>query len=121
MTPGEEKETWQYKAIFATGGSRTILGSILLYIIASPKRPLPSIDSTCSVDGEGRAFCAMTNRHGIRSVSCIGSITDIRDDFRRLADYLKLDDGERTELFDELRKWVAVDLRADHNELATKH
>jgi hypothetical protein len=51
----------------------------------------------------------------------LGSIVDIRDDFRRLADFLKLDDGERVELFDELRKWVAIDMRADHDELATKH
>jgi hypothetical protein len=35
--------------------------------------------------------------------------------FRRLADRLKLNDADRTELFDALKKWVVADMRLDPN------
>jgi hypothetical protein len=121
LTPAQEQNSWPYKAVLATKGNQTIIGTIVLFLIARRPKNGPRVESTCTVDEAGLAWTFLTNRHGNYGLVCLGSIVDIRDDFRRLADFLKLDDGERVELFDELRKWVAIDMRADHDELATKH
>lgn len=117
LTPREEQNTWQYKAVVATKGNQTLVGCILLALIDRQPRNGPRVETTATVDEKGFTFCGFTRRNGVQGVVCIGTIQDIRDEFRRLADHLKLDDVERIELFDELKKWVAVDLRADHNEL----
>ena len=45
----------------------------------------------------------------------IGSITALRDEFRRLADHCKLSDKDREALFMELKKWCGRDERAINN------
>lgn len=117
LTPRQEQNSWPYKAILALRGNQTIAGCILLSIIGQmPKHP-PRIYTSATVDENGFTWVNMQNRDYVSGTACIGLITDIRDEFRRLADHLKLDDGERIELFEELRKWVAIDLRADHDEM----
>lgn len=123
FTPAQEQAAWQYKAIVATRGNQTLLGAILLAIIGKQAKHPPQIVGTATVDAEGLCWTNLRKAHGAevaQGTVCVGRIQDIRDDFRRLADFLKLDDHERRELFEELRKWVAVDLRADHAEL-TRH
>lgn len=120
-TPSAETASWQYKAIVATRGNQTLLGAIFLQIIGKAAKHPPQIIGTASVDEEGLCWTVLRKQHGVEvaeGVVCLGYMADIRDDFRRLADHLKLDDAERIELFEELRKWVAVDLRADHAEMA---
>lgn len=39
--------------------------------------------------------------------------TELRDDFRRLADHLKLDDADRASMFAAVRRWVVCDFRID--------
>lgn len=120
-TPTDEQATWQYKAIVATRGNQTMLGAIFLQIIGKQAKHPPQIVGTASVDEEGLCWTILRKQHGLEvaeGIVCLGLIADIRDDFRRLADHLKLDDTERVELFTELRKWVSVDLRADHAEMA---
>lgn len=117
LTPHQEQNSWPYKAVLALRGNQSIAGCIMLSIIGkTPKNP-PYIDTTATVDETGHTWVGMRRVNGDYGMACIGLITDIRDEFRRLADHLKLDDGERIEMFDELRKWVGIDLRADHDEL----
>lgn len=122
LTPVQEQNSWPFKAVLATRGNQTLLGCIVLQLICrQPKNP-PRVESLASVDEQGLTWAYVTSRSGARRLTCLGSITDIRDDFRRLADHLKLDDGERVEMFDELRKWVSIDRRANHDELnSTRH
>lgn len=127
LTPHQEQNSWPYKAVLALRGNQTIAGCILLSVIGKqPKNP-PYIDTTATVDEQGMVWVGMRRKPrffgliGDYGLVCIGSIIDVRDEFRRLADHLKLDDAERIELFDELRKWVAVDLRADHDEMKRQH
>jgi len=120
-TPSDEQASWQYKAIVATRGNQTLLGAIFLQVIGKQAKHPPQIIGTASVDEEGLCWTLLRKQHGLEvaeGVVCLGLISDIRDEFRRLADHLKLADDERIELFQELRKWVAVDLRADHAEMA---
>lgn len=117
LTPHQEQNSWPYKAVLVLRGNQTIAGCILLSIIGRQPKNAPYIDTTATVDENGLTWVGMRRIDGEYGLCCIGSVIDIRDEFRRLADHLKLDDGERVELFDELRKWVAIDLRADHGEL----
>lgn len=120
-TPTDEQASWQYKAVVATRGNQTLLGAIFLQIIGKSAPNPPQIVGTASIDEEGLCWTILRKQHGLEvaeGVVCLGLMADIRDDFRRLADHLKLADNERVELFQELRKWVAVDLRADHAEMA---
>lgn len=119
-TPSDEQASWQYKAIVATRGNQTMLGAIFLQIIGKSAKHPPQIIGTASVDEEGLCWTLLRKAHGgeiAEGVVCLGELSAIVDEFRRLADHLKLDDAERIELFEELRKWVAVDLRADHAEM----
>lgn len=120
-TPSAETASWQYKAIVATRGNQTMLGCIFLQLIGKSSKHPPQIVGTASVDEEGLCWTVLRKQHGLEiaeGVVCLGLISEIRDEFRRLADHLKLDDAERTELFVELRNWVSVDLRANHAEMA---
>lgn len=117
LTPVQEQNSWPFKAVLATRGNQTLLGCIVLNLICRPPKSPPMVDSLATVDKEGLCWAFVVNRRGRRTLTCLGQIGDIRDEFRRLADHLKLDDGERVELFDELRKWVAIDQRADHDEM----
>jgi hypothetical protein len=123
LSPAQEQGTWQFKAVIACRGNQTLLGTILLQIIGRNAKNPPQITTTASVDEKGLVWAGIRTRSGREGLSVLGTIQDIRDEFRRLADHLKLDDGERIEMFEELRKWVAVDMRADHGELArtTRH
>lgn len=122
LTRSQEQSTWQYKALVALKDDA--LGrDILLALVAYPWKPKHDgrrrIVTTCTVDKDGLAWCGVARcLNGPQKIVCLGQITDIRDEFRRLADHLKLDDAERLELFNELRMWVAVDMRADHEEMA---
>lgn len=118
LSPVQEQNSWPFKAVLATRGNQTLLGCIVLNLICRPPKSPPMVDSLATVDADGLCWAFVVNRRGVRTLTCLGQITDIRDEFRRLADHLKLDDGERVELFDELRKWVAIDMRADHGEMS---
>lgn len=113
MTPREEQSTWQYKAVVATKGNQTLIGTICIYLAGKYAKSGRTILEAANVDEEGLTWAIMRNQRGEIGMVCLGFITDIRDDFRRLADFLKLDDAERIELFTELRKFIAVDLRSD--------
>lgn len=117
LTPVQEQNSWPFKAVVATRGNQTLLGCIVLQLIARPPKNPPAITSLATVDRDGLLWAFVTPRFGYRRLTCLGLLQDVLDEFRRLADHLKLDDGERVELFDELRKWVAIDMRADHDEL----
>jgi hypothetical protein len=117
LSPVQEQNSWPFKAVLATRGQQTLLGCIVLNLICrQPKNP-PMVASLATVDEKGLCWAYVVSRSGEKRLTCLGLITDIRDEFRRLADHLKLDDGERVELFDELRKWVSIDMRADHDEM----
>jgi hypothetical protein len=77
---------------------------------------LPQLTGYATIAGSGRVICDIIDRNRVR---CSGeviyeSVEELRDDFRRLADKLKLNDAERKEMSQLLSKWVSSDLRYDH-------
>lgn len=117
LSPVQEQNSWPFKAVVATRGNQTMLGCIVLQLIARPPKNPPAVTSLATVDEDGLLWAFVTPRSGGRRLTCLGQLADILDEFRRLADHLKLDDGERVELFDELRKWVAIDMRAQRDAI----
>ena len=104
---------WHAMAIIAEKGNQSKLGCIIIAMLGYMPKHAPRLrglavilpDGTLTADmdlGNGRGFLATP----------LGPVAEIRDDLRRLADRLKLEDAERVDLFDQFRKWVVRDLRA---------
>lgn len=122
LTPAQEQESWPFKALVALKDDPIARDIMVCLIGRTPKDGKRRITSTATVDKAGLVWCNVS--YGLNAPAktvCLGEITDIRDEFRRLADHLKLEDAERLELFNELRMWVSYDMRADHDELKTTH
>lgn len=78
---------------------------------------LPCLISAGRVAKSGAIVADMIDREGGKHTRCpiYPSETVLRDEFRRLADKLKLDDADRTELFKCVQRWVVADMRLDPN------
>lgn len=123
-------ETWQARALVHT--QRQHIGAVLLSVLAhnyDDAMPVllrvafpgfqsikpPFLCSAAKVAKSGHIVAGVINTDGsitkqraiYRSEGCL------RDDFRRLADRLKLSDRERNEMFGCVRRWVVADTRLD--------
>lgn len=77
----------------------------------------PFLSTAGKVQKNGAVTADMVERNGaIRKDAVLyRNETELRDDFRRLADELKLSDDERKGLFAAVQKWVVCDFRIDPN------
>lgn len=108
---------WKGKAIVATRGNQSRLGCMVICMLGYlPKNP-PRMRGliVITVDGRTLVDCELNNGAGYLATD-IGHIDEVRDNFRRLADHLKLEDKDRIAMFDELRKWIKVDMRASSDQ-----
>lgn len=67
------------------------------------------------IDKDGQAWLTFVHQRPegfVAERECLGPIEEVNDNFRRLADALKLDDPDRIAMFDALRAWFAKDDRA---------
>ena len=87
----------------------------LLAAIGSAAVRAPFICSAAKIDKRGRVCADVVTKDEEHWKMQPLYETEIafRDAMRRLADRLRLDDDERTELFDLARKWVVADTRLD--------
>lgn len=111
----EHLDRWQHRAVRETGGNQTLLGCFVLAILGwQHGRKPPRFGKIARIDEAGVAWSNMQNASGqVFTNHCLGPLQDINDNFRGLADHLKLNDTERREMFAELRKWFAIDERAN--------
>lgn len=108
-------EHWKTRAVRETGGNKTMMGCFVLAILGLQHglRP-PRFGRVAVIDKDGMVFSNMQNKDGkIFRNHCLGPVQDIIDSFRGLADHLKLNDKERQQMMDELKKWFAHDARAN--------
>lgn len=108
-----ERQTWQYRAVQATRGNQTMLGTIVLAVIGRNAKHPPWFEPGAEIADDGILLANFVDRglrdHGLVPVARLSQVVD---EFRRLADHIKLTDDERKSMFDALRKWIAKDHRA---------
>ena len=127
------RATWQVRMLIATTGiDRAVVMSVLAhnydeqmpyvltvafswYVGPRTEIPLPSLTSAARIDKAGRIVADMVDRQGRKRKDQVifASEIKLRDSFRRLADHLKLSDGDRIEMFHAVQRWVVADRRLD--------
>ena len=121
------RETWQAKSLAAAEGKT---GAVLLSVLAhnfeerlmficraigfSSFLPAPFLTSAATVEKNGAVVAKVMGRDGVeRKRVLYASETQLRNDFRKLADRLKLADADRIQLFAAVKNWVVADRRLD--------
>lgn len=124
--------SWQVRALReAQGQTITALESVLAHTYEHvlltmiqaafpfrerPTEPtLPCIASNVKVDKTGAIVGdVIDKRHRVtKDVVIYRSEVEMQNDFRRLADRLKLSDADRVEMFKCVQRWVVADRRLD--------
>lgn len=105
-----ERASWQYKAIQATAGNQTRLGTILLAAIGRSAKHPPWFGNSAVITSDSFVMCDFTDkRYTQHSGAFVCSVTELRDNFRGLADHLKLGDKDREAMFAKVREWISHD------------
>jgi hypothetical protein len=123
------RASWQARALAeAKGQTGMVLLSVLSHsyddalVVLLPivfpgfvEPSLPVLASCGKIDRTGAVVADVIRRdHTVaRDTVVYRSDTDLQNDFRRLADRLKLSDDDRTELFKCVQRWLVADRRLD--------
>ena len=123
------RDTWQGRTLAAaTGKTAAVLLSVLAHNYDDALLPLlqvvfpgftsitaPFFCTAGKVAKSGHIVANMVTRTGRikKDFPVYRDITEMQNDFRRLADGLKLNDADRTELFGAVKRWVVADRRLD--------
>lgn len=126
--------TWQVRALVeAKGQTGMVLLSVLAHtydsavatmmMVAFPwyegpqtEMPLPMLLSAGRIDKTGAIVADVQTSSGKKTDAVVyPSEMAMRDDFRSLADRLKLNDADRIEMFKCAQRWVVADRRLDPN------
>jgi hypothetical protein len=116
LTPSQEHDTWQFRAIAATRGPQTQLGAILIAMIRprDASKPGPWFGASAIITSDGYIQSDFMDRHGqFHTGALVGSVRDLIGNLRGLADHLKFSDEERTAMFTEARRWISMDYRPE--------
>lgn len=125
--PAEQiRSMWQSRALAAaTGKLRAVVLVVLTkeYAAAMPillrvtfpgfsDITRPFLSGYATIVQSGRLVCDMTGKDGVqRRTSIYRTKDEFVSDMRKLADELKLNDKDRTEMFTVLGRWVVADMR----------
>lgn len=123
------RATWQARTLAAAQGpTHSVLLSVLghnyddqLLVLLQAVYPgftsitAPFLCSAGRVMKNGAVVADVVRANGLieKKVVLYRSEIALRDDFRRLADRLKLNDQDREQLFIAVQKWVVADYRLD--------
>lgn len=105
---------WKYRAIDVTHGNQTRIGCLVLAVIGKrPKNPPMFSTQGCIITKSGLVVTHFQTKDGTTYRNhAVCTVEDLNENFRGLADALKLPDAQRNEMFDALRKWIIRDERA---------
>jgi hypothetical protein len=125
----ELRDMWQARALAeARGRTAAVLLSVLAHnydeVMPTLLRVVfpgfssitaPFLTSAGRVSKTGAIVADVVDRHGkiTKRSPLYPSEFALRDDFRRLADRLKLSDADRMEMFEAIKRWVVCDYRLD--------
>lgn len=123
------RDCWQGRCLSAAKGkTAAVLLSVLAHNYDDAMLPLlqavfpgftslaaPFFSTAGKVAKGGQIVADMVTKTGkvSKDFQIYRNEIDLRDDFRRLADHLKLNDTERAELFGAVKRWVVADRRLD--------
>lgn len=111
------QDHWKIRAVRAThqkGNTELHMVCLLLAVLGWQASFKPRYGRVARIDKDGLVFSNCVDGYGVHhNKTCLGPVQQITDSFRGLADHLKLDDKERVEMFEELKKWFVHDARAD--------
>ena len=111
----KRRQDWRWRAVMLTRGNQTKTGTILIRILGKMTKNPPRFDinSTAHITAGGMWIADMQLRPDRPFLAtAVGTVEDVTNAFRRLADALKLDDKDREEMFRLLRNWIGTDYRA---------
>jgi hypothetical protein len=107
---------WQLKAIKATKAHQSRLGAILLACLNLGRDKLPRFGTKAIVTSDGYILVDFWDKTGqYHHGAFAGDLQEMIDNFRGLADHLKLPDRDRWELFTAVRGWIVADYRTLEN------
>jgi hypothetical protein len=108
----DEKHSWQFRVLLASF-PQDPEGAIVRAVLGRNMKRGLRYGLTAVIDRDGIVRASVQGHDGETYARMpIGSIISLRDSFRRLADHCRLPDHEREALFEELRKWIITDERA---------
>jgi hypothetical protein len=122
------KDTWQARCLIgARNWQKAIVLSVLAHNFDDAMPALlatvfpgfrsittPFLTSAARIDKSGRIVAKVRYEGGVEKEEVLyRSEIALRNDFRRLADQLKLCDEDRVELFAAVQRWVVADRRLD--------
>lgn len=103
---------WRIRAVEATLGNQTPLGTILLAVLGLQGGKIPRLGRTAEIHRNGHVAVDFWDENGeYRAKSDMGPIRALVDRWRKLADDIQATDADREAMFAELRKWFTVDQR----------
>lgn len=127
------REMWQGRALVAVEGHGR-LSAVLLSVLAhnfDEAMPIllrvvfpgftsinaPFLCSAGKIAKTGAVVADVIDKDGRKhtGVPLYRNETALRDDFRKLADRMKLSDADRVEMFKCVQRWVVADMRLDPN------
>jgi hypothetical protein len=120
LTPGaiKERQSWQYQAIAYLHGGKSQLGALTLAIMGRKIRApcFSPAGAKITKDGQVVALYKRSDTEHWRPERVYDDVAAFVDVFRGLADALKLDDVQRELMFNEIRKFIVTDERANSGE-----
>lgn len=110
-------KSWQDRAIDATHGNGSRLGSILICALnRNEEDNFPQFTGKAVITSDGYITCNFVGKDGRAHLGAfVGASEEWCANVRGLAAHLKLSETERAELFQTMRDWIAVDYRPEHS------
>lgn len=131
------RNTWQARCLAeATGKQAAVVMAVLFHNylpamqimlrVVFPKAPLarngwveisrPFLYGSATIVNTGKVVCGMVDKMGrkIPNALIFDREAQLISMFRKLADHLKLNDAERVEMTEAVKRWVVADRRVNH-------
>lgn len=107
-------EGWRSRALRATRDDDLMRCFLLAVLGWQTGLKPPRFGRVARISANGLLYSNMQDiNYRIYPNHCLGMVETVIENFRRLADHLKLNDADRKEMFLELKKWIARDDRAN--------
>lgn len=107
------EDSWQAAVIRGSDGNKSRLGAIVMAVLGRTPHAPPAFGLGAVITSDGYIMCDFLTRDYVMHTSAfVGSVSDLVDNCRGLADHCKLTDDQRLQFFQSVRAWIKKDWRA---------